>query len=370
MEEIKQTETGTQPGNHKRKIAAGVFAILAVIVAIAVYFYIQYKDTHISTDDAFVDGHIHIIASKVNGTVKSVLVKSNQFVRQGDVLVELDPADYSVKVAEAQSSLNAERSKLTEVDARIETAKRQIAELDARSNAIGGLLEVQKAGLEQTEKDVKRAEGLYKREAISAERYEKIMTAHKEALARVNAATEGVKFGLLSVDSQQAALKQAEAAKVTQLAEIKRREAQFKEAGLKYGYTKLSAPIDGYVTKKSVEIGNQVQTGQPLMAIVDLVEDVHILANYKETQLEKVRPGQKVEIKVDSYPGKTFKGKVDSIMAGTGAAFSLFPPENATGNYVKVVQRVPVKIVLDKDTDKEHILRIGMSVVPTIIVRE
>jgi membrane fusion protein (multidrug efflux system) len=135
------------------------------------------------------------------------------------------------------------------------------------------------------------------------------------------------------------------------------------------GYTKIYAPSDGYITKKNVEVGNQVQAGQPLMALVPL-KDVWIVANYKETQLTSVRPGQKVQIKVDMYPGKTFSGVVDSIMAGTGSVFSLFPPENATGNYVKVVQRIPVKIILEKATDPEHILRVGMSVQPTIAVRK
>ncbi len=162
-------------------------------------------------------------------------------------------------------------------------------------------------------------------------------------------------------------VKQREASKTAQASTIREKEAKQSAAQLNYEYTKIYAPTDGHVTKKSVEIGNQIQAGQPLMAVVSF-EDVSILANYKETQLEKVKPGQKVKIKVDSYPGKTFWGKVDSIMAGTGAVFSLFPPENATGNYVKVVQRIPVKIVLDKDTDNEHILRVGMSVVPTIIV--
>jgi membrane fusion protein (multidrug efflux system) len=135
------------------------------------------------------------------------------------------------------------------------------------------------------------------------------------------------------------------------------------------GYTKIYAPSVGYITKKNVEVGNQVQGGQPLMAIVPL-KDVWIVANYKETQLTKVKSGQKVQIKVDMYPGKTFSGTVDSIMAGTGSVFSLFPPENATGNYVKVVQRIPVKIILEKATDPGHILRVGMSVQPTIAVRE
>ena len=133
------------------------------------------------------------------------------------------------------------------------------------------------------------------------------------------------------------------------------------------GYTKIYAPSDGHVTKKSVQAGNQIQPGQPLMAVVPL-DDIWIIGNYKETQLEKVKPGQKVTIRVDTYPGKLFEGKVESIMSGTGSAFSLFPPENATGNFVKVVQRIPIKIVLDNNSDAEHILRVGMSVEPTIFV--
>jgi membrane fusion protein (multidrug efflux system) len=137
---------------------------------------------------------------------------------------------------------------------------------------------------------------------------------------------------------------------------------------LNYEYTKIYAPADGYVTKKNVQPGNQIQAGQPMMAVVSL-EGLSILANYKETELENIRPGQEVNITVDSYPGKVFKGKVDSIMAGTGVTFSLFPAENATGNYVKVVQRIPVKITLDPGTDKEHVLRIGMSVEPVVLAK-
>lgn len=154
------------------------------------------------------------------------------------------------------------------------------------------------------------------------------------------------------------------------MSSVRQKEVVFKAAELNKTYTKIYAPSDGYVTKKNVESGNQIQIGQPLMAIVPLLDDIWINANYKETQLEKIQTGQKVEIKVDTYSGKTFWGKVESIMAGTGASFSLFPAENATGNYVKVVQRVTVKIVLDKDTDKEHVLRVGMSVVPTVIVEK
>ena len=180
------------------------------------------------------------------------------------------------------------------------------------------------------------------------------MTAYEVAVAQVKAAEEQ--------------LRQAESQKLTQASTIRQKEATAALADLNYEYTKIYAPVDGYVTKKSVQTGNQIQPGQPLMAVVSL-DDIWVTANYKETEMGNIRPGQEVKITVDSYPGKVFKGKVDSIMAGTGVSFSLFPAENATGNYVKVVQRIPVKIVLDEGTDKDHILRVGMSVEPTVIAK-
>ncbi len=369
MDEIKQPEEVKQSNSHRRKIAAAVvFAVLAAIGAVIVYFYMQYKNTHITTDDAFIEGYVHVIASKVSGTVKTILVNDNQFVKQGDVLVELEVRDYEAKVKEASSALNAERAKLAEMAARIETAKRQLSELQARADSAKAVIELQKASLEQAESDAKRADGLFKKDAISREKYEKTMTARKVSAAQLKASQEELRSATAGVEAQKAVIRQAEAARTTQLSTIKQKEAVLETADLNYGYTKIYAPVDGYVTKKSVETGNQVQIGQPLMSVVPL-SDIYITANYKETQLDKVRPGQKVDIKVDTYPGKTFKGTVDSIMAGTGAVFSLFPPENATGNYVKVVQRIPLKIVLEKNTDPGHVLRIGMSVVPTIIVK-
>jgi membrane fusion protein (multidrug efflux system) len=156
---------------------------------------------------------------------------------------------------------------------------------------------------------------------------------------------------------------------VPQQAQIQQKEATLKRAELNKAYTKIYAPSDGYITKRTVEVGNQIQADQPLMAVVPLSQqEIWITANFKETQLKRVKPGQKVKIEVDTYPGKMFHGRVNSIMAWTGAVFSLFPPENATGSFVKVVQRIPVKIVLETGTDPEHLLRIGMSVIPTILI--
>jgi len=366
MEEVKISS----PGNNKRKvIAVVIFSLILVIGGITGYIYAQYKKTHITTDDAFVDGNVHTIASKVYGTVKNIYVKSNQFVKKGDILLEMDPADYDVKMKEMLAGLNSEKAKLLESEAKIITTKKQIAELDARANAIKGLYAVQEANLKQAESDMKRAESLYKEEIIPKERYEKTETGYKSSLAMVGAASEGLRYSNLSVETQRSILKQADAEKAVLQSSIKQKEAQLEASQLNYSYTKIYAPNDGYVTRKSVELGNQIQAGQPLMAIVPL-DDVYVTANYKEIQIEKIKVGQKVEIKVDTYQGKIFKGTVDSIMAGTGAVFSLFPPENATGQYVKVVQRIPVKIVFDKGTDPEHVLRIGMSVVPTVIVKD
>lgn len=364
MEETKKEISG----NHKRKkIAVAVFVLIAIAGIIIGYLYVQYKETHITTDDAFIEGDIHTIASKVPGTIKNIYVTSNQFVKKGGLLLELDSVDYDVKVKEATSALAAERSKLSELDAKTESVKKQAAELSARANAIKGLNESQQASLQQAESDMKRIEHLYKEDLVPLEKYEKTVTAYKSALAMGKASTEGLRYSMLSVETQQSVLKQIEAEKMVLLSAIMQKEALLEAAKLGLEYTKLYAPANGYVTKKTIETGNQIQVGQPVMAVVSL-DDVHVVANYKETQLEKVKPGQAVEIKVDTYPDKKFKGKVESIMAGTGAAFSLFPPENATGNFVKVVQRIPIKIVLDNDTDQQHILRIGMSVEPTILV--
>jgi len=366
VEETK-TEEVKQNNNNKKKYGFIVLAIVVLIGAVTLFFYLRYKATHISTDDAFIDGDIHTIASKVTGTVRNVHVKSNQFVKRGDILVELDMADYEAKLNETSSIAGAEKAKLIEVETKIKVSQSKLAELSAALAAAKANIELQEANLRQAENDSRRAENLFKSGTISKDRYEKTMTAYAVNLARLKAAKEQVKQVEKELDTQKDIVKQTEASRTIQISTIKEKEAKKDIAQLNYGYTKIYAPVDGYVTKKSVELGNQIKDNQPLMAIVSL-DGIHITANYKETQLEKIKLGQKVRIKVDSYSGKTFWGKVDSIMAGTGASFSLFPAENATGNYVKVVQRIPVKIVLDADTDKDHVLRIGMSVVPTIIV--
>jgi membrane fusion protein (multidrug efflux system) len=288
------------PSNNgqKKKKAFMIVAAVVMIGLIGGYFISAYNKTHISTDDAFIEGNIHTISARVGGSVKTVLVHDNQLVKQGDLLVELDPMDYRSRVEASRANL-----------------------------------ELQRANLRQADRELKRAKALFDQDANSADRYDKAISNQEIAAAQVKLAEE-----------------------------------QLRQAGLNLGYTTIVAPSGGYVTRKSVQTGNQVQVGQPLMAIVEL-EDIHIIANYKETELARIRPGQSVRITVDAYPGKRFKGTVDSIMAGTGVSFSLFPAENATGNYVKVVQRVPVKIVLEKGADEDHLLKVGMSVEPTVLAK-
>ena len=324
----------------KKKKAFAIVGAIVLIGLVVGHFYSAYRKTHVSTDDAFIDGNIHTIASKINGTVKEIYVTDNQPLKKGALLLEIDPADYSVRLREASSAVDAEKARLDEAETRIAAAKAN--------------LELQRANLKLAEIEKNRSENLYQKEVLPRDRYDRAMTGHEVAVAQVKAAEEQ--------------LRSAQSQKLTQASTIKQKEAAAAMAGLNYQYTKIYAPIDGYVTKKSVQTGNQIQPNQPLMAVVGL-NDIWVTANLKETQMENIRPGQTVKIKVDSYPGTVFQGKVDSIMAGTGVTFSLFPSENATGNYVKVVQRIPVKIVFDEGTDKNHILRVGMSVVPTVITK-
>lgn len=361
-------ENKTKPNIHRKKIVAFIiFPILIVFGAVILFFYREYKVTHVSTDDAFVDGRVHIIASKISGTVKAIYTKDNQFVKKDDLILDIDPTDYDVKVKEAWAGLQIERAKLAEIRDKVDTAKKQLTGIIAQMEEARANLELQEANLRQAEIDFKRAESLLKKEVIAREQYDKAKTTYDIAIAQLKAARERIKQLEASLEIQKAVIKQTETSLIPQQAQIQQKDATLKGAELNKSYTKVFSPSEGYISKRSVEVGNQIQAGQPLLAVVPL-HDIWITANYKETQLERVKPGQKVKIKVDTYPNKVFHGKVESVQAGTGAVFSLFPPENATGNYVKIVQRIPVKIVLDQNTDPSHNLKIGMSVVPTILV--
>jgi membrane fusion protein (multidrug efflux system) len=252
--------------------------------------------THEATDDAFIDVHTVSVAPKVAGHVAVVHVDDNQLLKKGDILVEIDPRDFQVALAQAKANL----------------AKDKATQIQADLNE-------------------KRALDLFAKQVISTQERDANIAAAGSSRA--------------SVQADEAAVEQAQ---------------------LNLGYTKITAPIDGYVTKEAVAIGDYLQVGQTLMALVP--PRVWVTANFKETQLRNMRPGQPATISVDAYPGLKLQGRVDSIQAGSGAAFSLLPPENATGNYVKVVQRVPVKIVLDEQQQMQRVLGPGMSIVPDVAV--
>jgi membrane fusion protein (multidrug efflux system) len=297
----------------------------------------------VETDNAFIESHVYTISSRVPGNVLKVLVQDNQFVKKGDLLVELDEVDFQLRVRNANAQLNM--------------AKNETSSTYAQADAARAALNSDRARLEQADLDLKRGKALYNKEVIAKEQLDRLVTARKIAASKL-AETEGsvrralALLGLTGTGSKDAM--------------IVRKNAELEENKRNLSYTKIFAPVDGFITKKSVEPGNNIQAGQPLLALVEL-NGAWVTANYKEGQLTYVRPGQKVEFEVDTYPGITFTGKVDSVMAGTGSAFSLLPPENATGNYVKVVQRIPVKILVDSASDPKHLLRVGMSVVPTIL---
>jgi len=330
-------------GIRKRHKAA---AVLIIMIAAGSFiggrWWVRSK-THVTTDDAYIEAHIHQVSSRIPGHVLGVLVADNQRVSSGDMLVELDPADYDTAVRKAVS----------ELDTAVNDDSKDQAKLgSARANE-----QLVTARLELARKNLERGADLYKRGVISKQDLDDLETAERVAEANLSDARDTVRSAQAAVGLQPGGTRQAS---------VKEKKAALRQAELALSYTKITSPSDGYVTKKYVEPGNNVQPGQPLLAVVNL-DDSWVVANYKESQLQYVRPGQPVEFEVDAYPGRVFKGRVDSIMAGTGAAFSLLPPENATGNFVKIVQRVPVKIVIDRSSDPEHLLRVGMSVVPTIV---
>jgi len=374
------------------------FIILGVVVAVGLsvlFLYRGYARTHVSTDDAFVEGSVHMIAPRVAGTVAQILVGDNQRVEAGDLLVKLDPEPFQRAVDEAAALVRSEEGRLLEIRARVTAQEKRVlamkASLVSTRAAEKGLVAAvsarqaevlaKSASLNQSQLDLSRAEKLSDQEVIPKSRHDRAQTALEVASAALTVAKElknQAQVGLEAHKStvaqvraqfraEQAALESTRASLITQAGQIARRQAQAESARLRLSYTEVTSPANGFVTRLSAEKGNTVQTGQPFMSLVNL-DEAYVVANYKETRIGAFEPGQKVTIKLDSFPGQKFAGTLDSIMAGTGSAFTLFPPENASGNYVKVVQRVPVKITFDNLEDVRPLLKIGMSVVPTILV--
>jgi membrane fusion protein (multidrug efflux system) len=328
--EGKDMAKDEKKANRKRR---GIFfklfwiVVLIAIVMVGGHYGIRYLVRHIlyeTTNDAFVDGHIVSLSPKVSGQITRVLVDDNQQVKKGDLLVTIDPCDYQAKVNAYQAALQVARAEAQKAKASISAAKAQ-----ARNASM----------------DLKRYEDLKGTSSIS-----------KQDLDRAQAAAATTQAEL------QVAVKQAAAAD----AHIVQAQADLRQANLELSYTQIYCPRDGQVAKKHAEKGSFVAVGQPLMAIIPY--EVWVTANFRETQLKSIHPGRKTSISVDAFPNEKFSGQVNSIQAGTGSKFSLLPPENATGNYVKVVQRVPVKITFDEPMEHLKRLALGMSVEPDVYV--
>ena len=339
-----------RPSYKKKRVI--VPAITAVIFFLAGIYFMIHSIYYQSTDDAFVEGHIVSIAPRVSGPVEQMLIDDNMPVKKGQLLIVIDPNDYEVKLAqtkaklaEAKAALNISEKDITRSKSELQESSHDVASTSSK--------------LDFAKKDYKRYSEMYKEGISSKQDYDSSKTGLTVAKSNYRSAMEKEK-------ASNAMLESAKAKKEASIADIERLEAEVKECELNLSYTKIYAPQDGLITNRNVEKGNYVQVAQPMFAIVP--EKVWVVANFKETQLTNMKKGQPVQIKIDTYPGKKFKGHVDSIQRATGAKASLFPPENAVGSYVKIVQRVPVKIVFDEDISKYNIVP-GMSVVPEVKVK-
>jgi membrane fusion protein, multidrug efflux system len=391
---------------------------VVVLVAIGVGVWWWIAAGRESTDDAQVDAHITPIASRVGGTVLHVPVEPNQEVEAGAVLVEIDKRDYEValeraraELADAEAVAVAAKASVpitsTTASSNVTTARGGVEQADASYLEAQQAVEVARTRLSTAQarereaaanatkasRDVERLNPLLAKDEIAQQQFDAAVAAaaaNKAATESAQAQVKEAELGIRVAESRlaqagvgrqqaSAGLKTAQTApeQVTASraradaadAKVRQNKAMVKQAELNLEYATVKAPVKGIVSRKSVETGQVIQPGQPLMTIIPL-DRVWVTANFKETQLASMRPGQRVKIEVDAYGGREFSGKVESLAAATGSRFSLLPPDNATGNYVKVVQRVPVRILLDEGQDPEQLLRPGMSVVPTVYTRE
>ena len=369
------------PTGRRPRIILGA-GITALLLALALPFYLH-AISHESTDDAFVEAHVVSMSPRVAGHVARVLVEDNQLVREGDLLAELDSRDFQVALEAARARLRSAQAAVTEAEAQVSAAQNVLAQKEAGlSSQHAGLAQVQaevaevRAGYERDENDLDRMQKIVEAGAVSRQEFDHVKAQEAMTRAKLNSAkrqvdthSAGIRQARATVAAAQDELRQAYAQVDIRTAELHEAEAEVEQAELNLSYTRITAPCAGHVTKKAVEPGTYVQVGQKLFSIVS--PDVWVVANFKETQLAGIASGQPVDIEVDAYPDVTFHGHVDSIQRGTGSRFTLLPPENATGNFIKVVQRIPVKIVLDpSEAENDHVLAPGMSVIPSVDISE
>lgn len=341
--------TKRKPWQKKRVIVPVLTAIVFVLMGI---FGIIYSTFYQSTDDAFVEAHMIYLAPKVSGEIIELNVDDNTKVKKGEIIAQIDPKDY-------ETALNQANAKLELAKAELKVSTSDIEKMDAVKSQNKNDIESAKSKLEYANSDYVRYKNAYKDGAVTKQDLDNATKNLEVARAQYSAAQDGLKAAKSALDS-------SISKQNSKNAEIKNLIAQVEQAKLNLSYTTIVAPMDGTVTNKNIEIGNYVQAAHPILSIVP--DDCYIIANFKETQIASMKKGQKVTIKIDTYKNKKFKGVVDSIQRSTGAKASLFPPENAVGSYVKVVQRVPVKIKFSEDISNYNIVP-GMSVVPKVKVK-
>jgi membrane fusion protein, multidrug efflux system len=389
---------------HPLKVAVVVLALLAIVIVIG--YLVRNAFLYEDTDDAQVDGHVMPLSARINGQVMKVNFVEGQLVHEGDLLAIIDPADFKIAVIQAEAALADAKASATSSrwnvpitsvtsQSNLDSAQTEVANAEAGLRAAEhnhesskGLLTQAEANAVKSNTDLERAKQLVAKEDISRQQFDQAVASATANQAAVTSADATVKSAEQAVRQAEGKLLQAKAdLRSAQTApqhvsliraqadaadaQVEQRRAQLAQAQLNFSYTIIRSPVTGIIGKKSVEVGQNVSIGQEMLEVVPL-NDIWVTANFKETQLEHMRPGQPVKINVDAY-GHTWSGHVTNMGGGTGSVFSLLPPENATGNYVKVVQRVPVRIDFDRtagqDFNAEGMLKPGLSVVPDVRVR-
>ena len=396
--------TGGYPVRRRKWRRIVLFALIGLVIAIGGFLLYRYFASYESTDDAQIDGYIYPVSSRVPGYVIRVTADNNQFVQAGTVLVQLDPKDYDVAVvnakatwANARASSESARinvpltsvntsSQLSSAQSDVENAQSALVAAEHQFDAAQAALRQAEANDLKAQDDVTRYKPLAEKEEIPQQQYTQAVDSQKATAAAVEGARASAAAAEQAVTGARTRVVQAEAnlnyaqTRPEQIsvqqsralaadAQAEQTQAALQQAQLNLQYATVVAPISGIVGQRSVQPGQNVSPGQQLMTIVPLdSENIWVTADFKETQLTYMQPGQPVKISVDTY-GRSYDGHVLNIGGATGARYSLLPPENATGNYVKVVQRIPVKIVFEKGQDPQHLLRVGMSVEPKVRVR-
>jgi membrane fusion protein, multidrug efflux system len=400
--------SGEKPESERkvssRKLSRWMLLLASAIAVVGAFLWWVYSQDYESTDDAQIEGHLDLVSARISGTVTYINpgIENNQFVGAGTLLMELDPRDYAAELEHAKANVDISsaeaRSALVTVPIVDASAFGQLHSAEAAKEQALASVESEQANLVAARHRLQQDEAIYSRAERDRVRYLALVEKHEISRSDYDARETEATAAAQAVESDRAAITareqniaqarslvvqreaQIEAARIApqQVTDarsksesagghLEQARADLHTAQLNLSYTKLYAPVSGVIGRKTVELGHRIQPGQSLLAIVPL-DDIWITANFKETQLKQMRPGQSVTIRIDTF-GRDYKGKVESLPGAAGPLFSLFPPENATGNYVKVVQRFPVRIRFEKGQDPEHMLRPGMSVEPTVAVR-